>query len=676
MSTVEVANAQAATIHPAAAAIEPTIDGQQRRVGLWFGVTGLILMALMALIGLVMLLNQGDVIAMSDGWFYRIMTLHASGMLAAVLLSMMGGLWYVVRSTVPGLDGRVASATYMSLMLGVVLVLVAVVFGGFGGAWTFLYPLPFASAGEWSLWATVLFLIGMTCVSTAFMIYCIDMLKSVTERYGGLAGALGIRWLRGRTSEPPPPQIIAAAAVAIQGIITSVAGTTIMGALFGRAIDDGAVIDALWAKNVTYFFGHAVANLIIYLAAGMIYVLVPLYAGRKWKTTKVLVVGWMGTIVFVMTAYFHHLYMDFVQPSALPVIGLIASSAAAIPVAVVTIYTGMILIWGSRFRWTLTSVFLFLGFIGWAFGGAGAVLDSLIPVNFRFHNTLWVPAHFHSYLLMGVGMWVIALVSYLLERASGRTATKRVAMWGPGLIVFGGYGFMWVLFITGALGVPRRWSVHPDGTAWWSVLASVFVVVLLVGLGIVLWEFVQMARLALARRGAGTSARAPAAPSSVTTTTSDGFRPMVLTFHGLVVMVAMGVASLFVMYPKIIEMSEGNTKYHHLTHAVQFFAGGMLGAAAASAPAFLRRFPGGIGTALVLVVLAPLAMLIVMIPVIYTNLDSNAAAHIAYHVAMIVFGLLTGVAAARLGRVAGWTVLWASIAMAVLFAAGVSGGVT
>jgi hypothetical protein len=196
-----------------------------------------------------------------------------------------------------------------------------------------------------------------------------------------------------------------------------------------------------------------------------------------------------------------------------------------------------------------------------------------------------------------------------------------------------------------------------------------------VGLGIVMWEFVQMARLALARRGTGTTVRASAA-SPPATTTSSGFRPMVLTFHGLVVMLAMGVAALFVMHPEIIEMSEGNTKYHHLTHAVQFFAGGMLGAAAASTPAFLRRFPGGIGTALVVVVVAPLAMLIVMVPVIYTNLDSNKVAHIAYHLAMIVFGLLTGAASARLGRVAGWTVLWASIAMAVLFAAGVSGGVT
>ena len=115
-----------------------------------------------------------------------------------------------------------------------------------------------------------------------------------------------------------------------------------------------------------------------------------------------------ATLVFVATAYSHHLYMDFVQPGWRRYVSQIASSAAALPVAVVTIYTGMMLVWGSRYRWTLASTLLYLGFAGWAIGGTGAVLDSLIPVNFRLHNTLWVPAHFHTYLMHGrdvLGAW-------------------------------------------------------------------------------------------------------------------------------------------------------------------------------------------------------------------------------------------------------------------------------
>lgn len=53
--------------------------------------------------------------------------------------------------------------------------------------------------------------------------------------------------------------------------------------------------------------------------------------------------------------------MDFVQPAAVTAIGTISSSAAALPVLVVTIYTGLMLVWGSRYRWTLASTLLYLG---------------------------------------------------------------------------------------------------------------------------------------------------------------------------------------------------------------------------------------------------------------------------------------------------------------------------
>lgn len=675
MTVIEPAPPVAQTIHPAATAIDPPVNSVQRRIGLLFGATGLTLFALMALLGLAMRLSQSETVSISEEWFYRLMTLHAAGMLAGMLLAMMGGLWYVVRSAVPMLNPGRALAAYVATILGVVLVLVSVVIGGFAAGWTFLYPLPFESAAMWSTSATVTFLIGMGLVGVGFTIYCIDVLKAVTEAYGGLAGALGLRWLRGRSSQPPPPQAIAATAVAFQGIIAGAVGMTILIALLDHTIDNTVTLDPLWAKNLTYFFGHTIANLIIYLAAGMLYVLIPLYAGRQWKTTKPIVIGWLGTITFVLTAYGHHLYMDFVQPGAVHVIGLVASSAASLPVAVVTIYTAMVLIWGSRYRWTLTSTLLFLGFLGWTIGGAGAVIDSLIPVNFRFHNTLWVPGHFHSYLMMGVSFWAMAFVSYLLERAAGRPAGRRVAILAPGLMLLGGYGLTYVWYFSGALGVPRRWAVHPEGTEIWSLVASLFVFCFLIGFFTLIAEFVRMAREGWRRRREMRDQPNPVeTPVGLARDPRYGFQSMVLTQQGLIGMVMVGVAALFVFFPPIAEASEVSVKFHHLAHAVQFFAGAILGAAAGSAPVVLRHFPGRINGGLAVALIAPVVMLLVMIPLIYNDLLGNDFLHIAYHLAMVLLGLVTGLGAALLGRGAGWMVLLTSVAMALMFAPGVTGG--
>ncbi|MCO5316577.1 MAG: cbb3-type cytochrome c oxidase subunit I [Solirubrobacterales bacterium] len=668
----------ATTIHPAAQEFDPPVEGSQRRIGLLYGVTGLAVFLLMVLAGILMRLTQGDALAINDDWFYRLMTLHASGILVGVLMAMMGGLWYVMRSVVPQLDYKLALASWGIIVLGVVFALVSILIGGYAGAWTFLWPLPFETANAWSEWATVTYLLALVLVGVGFVIYCIDMLRAITNHYGGLAQALGYSWLFGRAKTPPPPQTIAAAATVILGIGASTVGMVILIALLDHAIDDSVTLDALWAKNLTYFFGHTLANLIIYLAAGMLYVLVPLYAGRQWKTSKPLVIGWMGTLVFVFTAYFHHLYMDFVQPGAFQAIGVISSSAAALPVAVVTVYTGMMLVWGSKYRWNLTSILFFLGFLGWVIGGAGAVIDSSIPINFKFHNTLWVPAHFHNYMLMGVGLWVLAMVSYLLERGSGSPVSKANAFLSTGALVVGGYGLVYVWYFTGALGVPRRWAEHPGGTEGWSLIGGIFAIIFLVGMLMLILEFLRMGRLAWKRRHEIAAAPAPIAGGSLPAVSEgaadDGFMSMIRTHRGLVITIAAGVAALFVFYPPLTEASENSIKLHHLVHAIQFLAGAMFGAAIGSATNVMRRFPGGAYAGLIIALIAPVIMLLLMIPMVYQDLVSNDLLHGAYHLVMIALGAITGIASAQLGRYAGWTVLLTSVGMALLFAPGVTGG--
>ncbi|MEZ5121980.1 MAG: cbb3-type cytochrome c oxidase subunit I [Solirubrobacterales bacterium] len=358
--------------HPdAAGALTAPSTVVERRVGWLMAGTGLALFFLMMLLGITMRMSQADVVGISDAWFYRVMTLHGAGMLVATLLVMMGALWFVLRPVIE-LSAKRLLWAYGAIVVGALLVLVAAIIGGFATGWTFLSPLPFHPLGQWAPWSTATFFVGMFLVGGGFALYCIELLTATTSRYGGLARALGVPYLFGRSDEAPPPQVLAATVVALDGLIAAAGGTTIVIAMLNKTIDDGVVINALWAKNLTYFYGHTIANLIIYLAAGALYVLLPRYAGRPWKTTKPLVVGWLATLVFVATAFSHHLYMDFVQPGWAQYVSMGASSAAALPVAVVTIYTAMMLVWGSRFRWTLASTLFYMGFLGYGPSEASA----------------------------------------------------------------------------------------------------------------------------------------------------------------------------------------------------------------------------------------------------------------------------------------------------------------
>lgn len=659
--------AAATVLHPGGTELLATARLSERRVAWLYVCTGLALFCAMGLAGLAMRLNQAEVITLSPSWFYRLMTLHGAGMLVGALLAMMGALWFVLRTTVALHLGRML-ASYLAILAGAMLVVIATVLGGFASGWTFLWPLPFDSVGAWRPWAADTFFVGILLVGAGFFVFCLDLLLQTSAAYGGLQRALGISYLRDRDDSPPPPAALAAIVVSIEGLLASAVGTTIVVALIGHAIDSGLELDALWAKNLTYFFGHSVANLIIYLAAGAVYVLLPGYTGRPWKTTKPIVVAWLFTLVFVATAYSHHLYMDFVQPEWAQGVSSVASFGAALPPAVVTIFTGVVLIWGSRYRWTLASTLLYLGFMGWAIGGTGAVIDSLIPINFRFHNTLWVPAHFHTYLLMGVMFWAFALLVRMLEESAGRTVRDGVSAFALGALLVGGYGFVGVWYVSGVLGIPRRWAVHPDGTAGYSLVASIFVIVFAVGVLVLLGACLRLARAARAYRWE----RIPAAERPLPVTPTP--EPILTTGFEFAAVSAAALVFLASFAPSVTDAAESSVRYHHLQHAAQFLVGLLVGAAVASAPAVFDRLQHLASLGIAVVILAPAAMLLVMLPAVYESVDSNDGLHLLYHLGITALGVLTGLAAGTLGLVTGRLVLVLAAGMALMYTAGATGG--
>jgi len=670
-------------LHAQATEFTTPMRAVERRIGLLFAGTGIGLVVGMGVLGLIMRLTQATVIGLSPAWFYRVLTLHGVGMITGALLAMMGALWYVLNTTVPLRPGRMLAA-YCLVGAGAVAVLVATMVGGFGASWTFLPPLPFYPAGQWPVWSESVFFIGNLLVGTGFSVFCVDVLEQTTTRYGGLTRTLGWQYLRGREQDAPPPQVIAATVVAIDGLLAGAVGMAVVTGLLGRTYDHSVGIDALVTKNLVYFFGHSIANLAIYLGAAVVYVIIPRYAGRPYHTSKVFVAGWAGSLIFIVTAYSHHLYMDFVQPSWAQVISEATSYGALIPVAVITIYSMTMLVWGSRYRWTLASTLFYVGLSGWAIGGVGAVIDSLIPFNFRLHNTVWVVAHFHTYELLTVVVWILAFLAHVIERDAGRTASRAARAWIVGLILVGGYGFTGTWFVAGALGIPRRYAIQPAGTIGYSVVGASFALLLALGFLLYFIQLAPLARTAWNRRhfalvdhtdgwtGRHYEARVPraevdAAIADAPELPRRGLPLETRAQFGFAV--AACVVGLAAFFPQVVDASEVSDRYHHLDHAGHFFFGAILGLLLASLPTISRRLGDRRSLGLAAALLAPMAMMLMMVPRIYEPLETNPFHHALFHVAMAAFGFVTGVGVTRLGLVTGRVMFILAVGMPLMFAA-------
>jgi cytochrome c oxidase subunit 1 len=83
------------------------------------------------------------------------------------------------------------------------------------------------------------------------------------------------------------------------------------------------------------------------------------------------------------------------------------------------------------------------------------VVDSTIAINSVFHNTLWVPAHFHTYFLAG---YFLILWGFMFEFSG--SARDGLAKAGLALVVAGAYGFLFMFYLGGTFGVPRRFASY------------------------------------------------------------------------------------------------------------------------------------------------------------------------------------------------------------------------
>ncbi len=451
----------------------------------WIMVT-FVLFIVLLLAGMFMRIIQANMFSSAQSWFYPMMTLHGVG---------MAGLWWVAsiacasrvlsRYTAP--SECVSRFALYGTVLGVLFLLASVFLGQFAAGWYFLYPLPFK--GGWPTWATLSFLLSITILGATWLVWILDLLRSIAKKYT-IGQALGWHYILGKTGPDVPPAVLITAVSLIAGVACLLSGVVVL-LFFYYEMLTGVANDALLMKNLTFLFGHLLVNLSLYLAVAAVYDVFPSYTGRPWPSNKIVAISWNSVLVIVLLAYFHHLYMDFVQPTYFQYVGQIASYMSSIPAAVVTVFGAIALVYRAPVRWSLGFTLMFFGLMGWGIGGIGAVIDSTIAVNSKLHNTLWVPAHFHTYMIEGLVLMVLGYFYHYCQEKTKLQENLYFQKIIAALILVGGYGFLLMFYLSGAHSIPRRFAVYPadlSSGAQLSGIALIFISIFLLGLVLYIYE--------------------------------------------------------------------------------------------------------------------------------------------------------------------------------------------
>ena len=420
---------------------------------------GAVVFLLLMLFGIVMRAAQGQIINLEPTVFYQLMTAHGAGMVGAAALTGSAIMWYFLGRYVQ--LSALAYNVFLGLFLvGVVLVLGAVFVGGFAGAWTFLYPLPALSGGSWEVGAATTFVLGLVAIGVAYLIFYLETGRAMIAAYGGLGRALA--WplvFTGKMDNVPPPAVIASASVTVFNTVGIVVGAAVLVVTLINLYVPSFAIDPLLAKNFIYFFGHVFINASIYMAVIAVYEILPLYTGRKWKSSRLFAIAWSAILLMATSVYPHHMMQDVAMPDWLLVMGQLVSFGNSLPLLGVTAFSMLAYLHRSGIKWDLASALLVIGVLGWSLGAVPAIIDGTISVNRVMHNTLWVPGHFHTYLLLGEVAMSLGFMAWLTkgDRESAFAPAEKAAITA---YVAGTLGFTFMFLISGATSIPRRWAIH------------------------------------------------------------------------------------------------------------------------------------------------------------------------------------------------------------------------
>lgn len=441
------------------------LDGGSRLAFNLYLITAVAVFLLMMLVGLTMRLSQATWVNVDPVLFYKFLSLHGAGMVGTASLATTAVMWFFLRKYVR-LHLWAFVGNYILFMLGVVCIIASIVLGGYGALWTFLYPLPAQGLGLWSPHAAALFMAGYLLIGVGSLLFYLDAAAAIIKVHGNLSRALGLQWLLGGTIDPGHPKtVVASTMVIIANSLGILAGAVVLVMSLVSIFYPQVTLDALLAKNLTYWFGHMYINASVYMGVIAVYELLPRYTGRPYPISRPFLWSWALSTVFVVVVFPHHLMIDFAQPRWLTIMGQVVSWGAGFPVFLVTMYGALTNLYRSGIRWTMPSRLMVLSLFGWAAGIVPAILDGTVRNNLVMHNTQWVPGHFHFYLLIGVLAMVLALMFHVIgsrvEAAPNATSDRM----GFAVYLVGGLVFTFAFLDAGRLSVARRMATHlPEWT--------------------------------------------------------------------------------------------------------------------------------------------------------------------------------------------------------------------
>ena len=412
---------------------------------------------------------------MSGDQYNKLFTLHGGMMVFLVIIPLTpAALGNFLLPLMLGAKDvafpRLNLASYYIYCAGAVLLITAVVLGGFDTGWTFYTPYS-SSAGGPVTWALMgAFTLGFSSIFT------------------GLNFIVTIHKMRapGLSFWKMPLMIWALYATSLtQLLATPVLAITLLLVIMERALSIGIFDPAMGGDPVLmqhffWFYSHPAVYIMILPAFGIVSELIAVHSRKRIFGYGAIALSSVSIAVVGFLVWGHHMFVSGQSELSGAVFSFL-TFFVAVPTAV-KIFSWVGTMYGGSIRfntpmlYTLSFLFLFL------IGGLTGLFLSTMASDVHLHDTYFVVAHFHYVMASGAVISFLGALHHWWPKMFGVMYNETLGKIGCLLVFLGFNGTFFPQFVMGSRGMPRRYHEYVPEFEIWHQMSTVGSLVLAAGL--------------------------------------------------------------------------------------------------------------------------------------------------------------------------------------------------